>query len=73
MLYTLMMVNRIRYYEKYHGRLTSTIFRAIVVLHHILRAGDQDLRSALRVVLRRSSWAQLPHGDARDDDLAVTL
>lgn len=71
-LYALMTVNRIRYYEKYHGRLRSAMFRAIIVLQHILRIRDPHLRGTLRVVLKRSSWAQLPRGDARDD-LAVAL
>lgn len=61
----LMAVNRVRYYEKYHGRLASTLFRAIVALHHALRAKDPHQRMVLHTVLRRSMWSSLPHGERR--------
>lgn len=63
-LYTLMHVNRMRYFEKYNSRLAFTVFRSITVLHHLLRMGNPDMRATLRVVLRRSSWSELPHGDS---------
>lgn len=53
-------VNRIRYYEKYHGRLAASLFRAALALKHVLRYSDPDDRLALRHVCRRSSWADLP-------------
>jgi N-acetylglucosaminyl-diphospho-decaprenol L-rhamnosyltransferase len=64
MLDALGSVNRIRYYEKYHGRAASTLFRATVMLKHILRAWDPDDRLALRYVCRRPTWADLPGGRA---------
>jgi GT2 family glycosyltransferase len=71
-LYTLMHVNRMRYFEKYHSRLSCLIFRGITVLHHLLRMRDPDMRATLRVVLRRSSWTELPHGDSSGDDLVAS-
>jgi GT2 family glycosyltransferase len=59
-LVALMAVNRIRYYEKWHGRLASRAFRGVVVLHEFLRAKDAGHRAALRAVARRSSWSRLP-------------
>lgn len=70
-LTALAAVNRIRYYEKYHGRIAATIFRAIVAFRHLLRSVKPDQRSTLKVVLRRASWAQLPHGSAHDGELEV--
>ena len=59
-LVALMSVNRIRYMEKHSH--WSGAYRAAVVLHELLRANDPVHRTALRTVLRRSSWAALPHG-----------
>jgi GT2 family glycosyltransferase len=66
MLSALLAVNRVRYYEKYHRRPASAIFRWIVVLHYLLRATDPDRRMALRALVRRSRWSDLPHGEASD-------
>lgn len=62
-LSALMAVNRIRYYEKYHGHYSSVLFRIIVALHHFMRSSCLEHRITLKVVLRRASWRQLPHGD----------
>jgi GT2 family glycosyltransferase len=67
-LYTLMHINRIRYFEKYNSGLASIVFRGISVLHHVLRVKNPDMRATLRVILRRSSWTELPHGDSPGDD-----
>lgn len=61
-LAALMAVNRIRYYEKRHGRARSVMFRGVVVLHELLRGADPVHRRSLRFVLRRSSWSRLPGG-----------
>ncbi|HWF52289.1 MAG TPA: glycosyltransferase family 2 protein [Solirubrobacteraceae bacterium] len=53
-------VNRLRYYEKYHGRASASLFRAVVALKHLLRYWDPDDRLALRHVCHRASWAELP-------------
>jgi N-acetylglucosaminyl-diphospho-decaprenol L-rhamnosyltransferase len=55
-------VNRVRYYEKYHGPPASWLFRSAVALKHILRCWDPGDRLALRYVCRRSGWADLPGG-----------
>lgn len=59
----LLAVNRVRYYEKYHRRPTSSAFRAAVSLHYLLRCADPDQRVALRSLIRRSRWLDLPRGD----------
>lgn len=59
-LNALMAVNRIRYYEKYHSRPASALFRAVVALGEMLRTGQPHHRLALRRLLHRGSWAQLP-------------
>ena len=72
-LTALMAVNRVRYYEKYHHRPFSSLFRAAVALNELLRVTHPSHRLALRAVLRRKSWAQLPgeprptRADRQDD------
>lgn len=63
-LVALMSVNRIRYFERLHGRALTGLFRATVALQHALRRGDARHRTALRYVLDRRSWHRLPRGDA---------
>jgi GT2 family glycosyltransferase len=63
----LMAVNRVRYYEKYHRRPASSLFRAAVVLHYLLRSADPDQRFALRALVKRSRWRDLPGGDVSDE------
>ncbi|SRR6266566_7280707 len=58
----LMAVNRVRYFEKYHRRPATSVFRATVVLHYLLRSTDPDQRVALRALVRRSRWPHLPGG-----------
>jgi GT2 family glycosyltransferase len=59
-LIALMAVNRIRYMEKRSRRPGA--YRAAVILHELRRSGDPGHRTALRAVLRRSTWAALPGG-----------
>ena len=61
----LMAVNRVRYYEKYHRRPATSLFRAIVVFHHLLRATNPARRVALKALTRRSRWRDLPGGGTR--------
>jgi GT2 family glycosyltransferase len=65
-LVALMAVNRVRYYEKHHGRAPSMAFRAVVALHELLRCADPVHRRSLRAVLRRSRWSALPGGRPRN-------
>ncbi len=62
-LVALMAVNRIRDFERHHGTLASSAFRAIVAGHHLLRSNRMEERAALRAVLQRSTWGSLPGGD----------
>jgi N-acetylglucosaminyl-diphospho-decaprenol L-rhamnosyltransferase len=64
-LLALMSVNRIRYYEKYHRRPATSFFRAVVILHSLLRCTDPDQRVALRVLVHRAKWRYLPGGEAQ--------
>ena len=61
-LTALMAVNKVRYYQKYHGRPFSSLFRAAVALGELLRLARPSHRLALRTVLWRRSWAELPGG-----------
>lgn len=61
-LAALLAVNRIRYYEKYHGPLSTWLFRLAVALQHLLRSFRPSERVALMAVLRRSEWGRLPGG-----------
>lgn len=56
----LLAVNRIRYYEKYHRRPATSLFRIAVTLHYLLRSWDSSARRALAVVSRRARWVELP-------------
>ena len=58
----LLAVNRVRYYEKYHAGLAVLLFRAVVILHYLLRSADPGQRAALRALVRRSRWRSLPGG-----------
>jgi GT2 family glycosyltransferase len=60
----LLAVNRLRYYEKYHGRVAAAIFRAAVMFQHLLRCHRADERAALRAICDRSRWPALPGGRA---------
>lgn len=62
-LLALMAVNRIRYYEKYHRGLAPFAFRAIVILHYLLRATNAESRFVLKILLGRSRWNSLPGGN----------
>jgi GT2 family glycosyltransferase len=61
-LAALLAVNRVRYYEKYHRRPATFLFRAAVASHYLIRCADPQHRAALKTVLRRSAWASLPGG-----------
>lgn len=63
-LAALLAVNRIRYYEKYHGRAISHVFRAAVVIHYLLRSRSPREREALKAVSRRSRWSRLPRAES---------
>ena len=56
-LIALKAVSRIRYMEKHRRRPRA--FRAAVILHELMRSRDPGHRTALRYVLRRSSWPTL--------------
>jgi N-acetylglucosaminyl-diphospho-decaprenol L-rhamnosyltransferase len=58
-LAALLGVNRLRYYEKYHRRPSTSLFRAVVVLHYLIRCANPQHRAVLKTVLRRSAWAGL--------------
>lgn len=58
----LMGVSRVRYYEKYHSRPATSLFRAAVTLRYVLRSADASYRTALGLLIRRSRWSSLPGG-----------
>lgn len=56
----LMAVNRIRYARKHHPRRIAACYRAVIVLHELLRVASPRHRAILRTVLSERSWARLP-------------
>ncbi|MFD4958814.1 glycosyltransferase [Microbacterium sp. NPDC058389] len=67
-LATLLAVNRIRYYAKYHGPAATLLFHATAVLNELTRSAAPEHRAILRTVLSPRSWSSLPHatGPAAD-------
>jgi GT2 family glycosyltransferase len=59
-LAALLAVNRLRHYEKYHGRPRSSVFRIAVALNYLLRVRSPAARESLKAVCRRSRWTDLP-------------
>jgi GT2 family glycosyltransferase len=66
----LLAVNRIRYYEKYHRRPATSLFRAAVALHYLLRSAGHYQRVALKAVIWRSRWPGLPGSQVNDRSIA---
>ncbi|MFC7448793.1 WecB/TagA/CpsF family glycosyltransferase [Rhodococcus daqingensis] len=62
-LATLMAVNRVRYVQRYHGVIYTTLFRCAVALAEGLRSYDPDHRRTLGAVLCRRRWLELPRAD----------
>lgn len=59
-LVTLMTVNRIRYFRRYHGALQSSSHRAMVALGELIRSYDSGHRRTLRVLCNSALWTNLP-------------
>ncbi|HEY9314834.1 glycosyltransferase family 2 protein [Williamsia sp.] len=59
-LATLMSVNRVRYFDRYHGELQSASHRAMVMLGEALRSYDSGHRKTLRVLCNSARWVDLP-------------
>ena len=55
-LWTMSVLNRVRVYARYHGRVHTAAFRAAIVLNEATRAavGRERSRAALRALLRKS-------------------
>ena len=66
-LRALLAVNSVRYYEKYHRRPATSVFRALVALRYLLRSagGSQVNRAVLRTLISRRRWGDLPGAEAR--------
>lgn len=61
----LMAVNRVRYAELHHGRVFAQAMRWVAVLAELVRvAQGAEHRRALRYLLDRRAWWQLPNADA---------
>ena len=58
-LEALMTINRVRYQEKWHGRVRTIPFRAAVVLGSALRLWQPRHRTALRYLLSTEKWSEL--------------
>lgn len=55
-------VNRVRYYRKYHGRLSTVVFHGVVAVGGLLRANRPANRAALHALLSRRRRSSLPGG-----------
>lgn len=64
-LFTLMLVNKVRYYELHHGRVPARLFGGVVAFHSVLRILDARHRAALPILVDRDRWRELPQGDRR--------
>lgn len=62
-LAALMSVNRVRYFERYHGKLHSSCHRAVVTLGEMLRCRDSAYRTTVRVLCDRARWTDLPKAE----------
>lgn len=62
-LVALTVVNKVRYIEK-HRPTTALAHRVILALHELRRWQKPEHRIARTILLRRSSWESLPHGDS---------
>jgi len=60
-LATLLAVNRIRYYAKYHGPAATLLFHGTAVLNELTRSAAPEHRTILRAVVSPRSWSSLPH------------
>jgi GT2 family glycosyltransferase len=59
-LEALLAINRVRYHEKWHGKINTLPFRAAVVLGSTLRVWQPRHRTALRYLVGRGNWSELP-------------
>jgi len=55
-------VNRVRYYRKYHGRLSTVVFRGVVALGELMRVNRPANRAALHALLSPRRRRSLPGG-----------
>jgi exopolysaccharide biosynthesis WecB/TagA/CpsF family protein len=60
LLEALTTVNRIRYQEKWNGRIRTMPFRGALILGSILRSYRPRQPVALRYLLSRNRWSELP-------------
>lgn len=56
----LLVVNRIRYARKHHGRVYAGAYRCMVALREILRCYNASHRAILAAVLLQRRWSALP-------------
>ncbi|MGY1699109.1 glycosyltransferase family 2 protein [Geodermatophilus sp. SYSU D00766] len=69
-LVALLVINRVRYYRKWHGAAAVGAYWLVSVLHCLLRIGKPGERSALWALISRRARAGLPgppHGPDRVD------
>jgi N-acetylglucosaminyl-diphospho-decaprenol L-rhamnosyltransferase len=62
-LEALLVVNKLRYYRKWHPALSVAAFFAVSVIHQLLRVRRPGARAALRALFSRRARAALPGGE----------
>lgn len=55
-LAALLSINKVRDFERHHGRVASGAFRAVTALHHLLRVRQPASRRVLRLLPHRERW-----------------
>lgn len=69
-LEALMAVNRVRYQESVRGPVTVAAFRALVITGSLLRLKQSRHRVAVRYLVSRKSWDELPQADRTSGSVA---
>lgn len=62
-LYALMEVNKLRYFQKWHGPAASGIFAVVLLVRNLIRPHRPGARTAVRALLSARARAELPGGD----------
>ena len=60
----MLAVNKVRYFRKWHGTVSSAAFFAVAVAHNLLRLRRPASRLALRALFSAPTRATLPGGGA---------
>jgi N-acetylglucosaminyl-diphospho-decaprenol L-rhamnosyltransferase len=60
----LLTVNKVRYFQKWHGDLASFLFAGVTLVNHALRFRDESSRASLRALVSSRARKALPRREA---------